>query len=60
MLFRESWSVGGGKVTVEGFFTVLCERGHMIRCLNIPLCNDFPEYDVVRNKLIIYDSNNAH
>jgi len=60
ILFRESWSLGAGKVTIENFFTVLSERGHMIKMLNLPLLNGFPEYSELSNKMIINDPSDLH
>jgi len=44
-IFRESWSLGAGKVTIASFFTVLCDRGHLIRMMELPLINKFPKYN---------------
>ena len=60
ILFRESWCLGNGKVLVENFFTVLCERGHMIKSLNLPIPFKIPRFDPDLQSLYIDDMKDKH
>jgi hypothetical protein len=60
ILFRESWCLGGGKVLLENFFTVLCERGHMTKCLNLPLAHKIPRFDPDLQELYVEDQEDKH
>ena len=62
ILYRESWCLGGGKVQLENFFTVLSERGHLVRILNLPLPNEMPRFlsDIKKFQIIGKESENTH
>jgi len=60
MLFRDSWCVGQQKVTIESFFTVICEKGYLIRLMDLPIINKFPLYDAKQDKILVHDKRNKH